>query len=52
MRGLTAPGRYRVRASFGGLATLSADGLDGDDHYHLQLWPATTGTVDVLKQRP
>ena len=43
---------YRVRVSYGGLDTLSDDGLEGDDHYRLQLWPATSIAVCVLKQRP
>lgn len=45
-----APGSYRVRACFAGLGTLSADGLDGDDRYHLTLWPASAAPVEVLKQ--
>lgn len=35
------PGTWRVRVSVTGLSTISADGLDGDDHYRLDLWPAT-----------
>ena len=45
------PGTYRVRVSYGALDTLSEDGLDGDDHYRLQLWPATSTDVRVLKRR-
>jgi hypothetical protein len=45
-----APGSYRVRACFAGLGTLSEDGLDGDDRYHLTLWPAPTAPVAVLRQ--
>jgi len=45
-----APGGYRVRACFAGLDTLSEDGLDGDDRYHLTLWPAPAAPVEVLKQ--
>ena len=44
------PGTYRVRAYFGGLDTLSADGLDGNDHYRLALWPAAFAPLAVLKQ--
>lgn len=44
-------GPYRVRASFEGLDSVSANGLDGKDQYHLQLWPAPMSMVDVLKQR-
>jgi hypothetical protein len=42
---------YRVRASFKGLDSVSRNGLAGNDHYHLQLWPAPMGPVQVLKQR-
>ena len=45
------PGSYRVRACFSGLETLSEDGVDGEDHYHLQLWPAPPAEVAVIKQR-
>lgn len=45
-----APGSYRVRTCFTGLGTLSEDGLDGDDRYHLTLWPAPAGPVEVLKR--
>lgn len=31
------PGRYRVRALAGGLDSISEDGIDGDDHYLVQL---------------
>jgi hypothetical protein len=46
-----APGTYAVRVSYGGLASLSADGLDGDDHYRVQLWPGGATAARVLKQR-
>lgn len=46
-----SPGPYRVRVNFEGLGSLSADGLEGNDQYHLQLWPAPMGPVDILKQR-
>jgi hypothetical protein len=42
---------YRVRASFEGLDAVSANGLVGSDHYHLQLWPAPLGPVQVRKRR-
>jgi hypothetical protein len=45
------PGDYRVRACFSGLKSLSEDGLEGEDRYHLQLWPAPPADVVVLKQR-
>lgn len=44
------PGTYRARAYFGGLNTLSDDGLDGDDRYRIVLWPAPFAPVEVLKQ--
>jgi hypothetical protein len=51
MRISLAPGTYAVRVSYGGLASLSADGLDGDDHYRVQLWPGVTTAAKVIKQR-
>ena len=33
------PGLYHARVFYGGLQTLSNDGLDGDDHYTVILWP-------------
>lgn len=45
-----APGTYRMRAYYGGLDTLSEDGLDGDDRYSLFLWPAPFAPVEILKQ--
>ncbi len=45
------PGSYRVRVCFSGLEALSEDGLDGEDRYHLQLWPAPPADVAVIKQR-
>ncbi len=44
------PGFYRVRASFAGLASVSDDGLEGSDSYHLQLWRAPIGDVTVLRK--
>ena len=46
-----ASGSYRARVSFEGLDSLSADGLEGNDQYHLELWPAPIGPVNILKQR-
>ena len=34
------PGWYHVRVCYGGRDTLSDDGVDGDDHYEISLWPA------------
>lgn len=43
-------GSLKVRANLSGLDTLSEDGLEGNDQYLLQLWPATEATaVDLLK---
>jgi hypothetical protein len=44
-----APGCYRARVYYGDLDTLSEDGLEGDDHYKVVLWPAPPGEVRVLK---
>jgi hypothetical protein len=45
------PGTYRLRAHFGGLDTLSEDGLDGDDRYRISLWPAVAGPVELIQPR-
>lgn len=44
------PGTYRVRLSSSGLDTLSADGLEGNDHYLVQLWLDSPVEPTVLKQ--
>ena len=46
-----SPGNYRVRVSYGSLNSLSEDGLDGDDHYRVQLWQGAEISPRVLKQR-
>ena len=46
-----APASYRVRISYGGLDTVSEDGLEGEDRYRLQLWPAPESELRILKQR-
>ena len=46
-----APGAYRARIYYGGLSSLSEDGLDGDDHYKVVLWTAASRPLQVLKQR-
>ncbi|WP_425072643.1 hypothetical protein [Sagittula sp. S175] len=38
-RVVLAPGTYRLRVSMAGLDSLSADGLEGDDKYRVQIWP-------------
>ncbi|WP_192909519.1 hypothetical protein [Gandjariella thermophila] len=45
-------GRYRVRVHTGGFDTLSPDGLDGEDRYHLVLWPAVHEPPRVIKRYP
>lgn len=45
-------GSYRVRVSYGDLDTLSEDGLRGEDHYRVEIWPGSSTAVQVLKQRP
>ncbi len=44
-------GLYRVRVGFSNLKSLSADGLDGNDSYYLQLWQAPPIEVLILKKR-
>jgi len=44
------PGTYKVRLSSSGLSSLSEDGLDGQDHYLVQLWQASVIEPAVLKQ--
>jgi hypothetical protein len=44
------PGEYRVRVFSGKLASLSNDGLEGDDHYLVVIWPGEADLpVVVLK---
>lgn len=43
------PGWHRLRIGYGGLNTISADGLDGNDHYHIWLWPAPEAALHVVK---
>jgi len=44
-------GWYRARVYYAGLDTLSADGLDGADHYRIVLWPLPGAPATVLKNR-
>jgi hypothetical protein len=46
-----APGSYRARISYGGLDTVSEDGLEGEDRYRVQLWGAPESEVRIVKQR-
>jgi len=41
----------RVRICYGNLKTISANGLEGSDHYRVFLWPAPPGPPTILKQR-
>ncbi len=43
-------GNYRVRTFFTGLNTLSENGLDGDDKYHITLWPDSPASLRLIKQ--
>ena len=51
MRITVPPGSYRVRVSYGALDTLSENGLNGNDHYRVQLWPAPSANFSILKHR-
>ncbi|AOG03316.1 hypothetical protein [Bosea sp. RAC05] len=46
-----APGDYRVRISYAGLDTLSENGLEGDDFYRIDIWPAEPGSLVIHKAR-
>jgi hypothetical protein len=46
------PGTYRARVCYGALASVSADGLDGEDHYRIVLWPGTERAPSTIKHRP
>lgn len=51
LRILVKPDTYRVRVSYANLDSLSADGLDGDDTYRVQLWPAAYVEPIVVKDK-
>ena len=42
-------GTYRVRVCYGNLNSVSADGLEGSDHYRLQLWPGSAIRPTIVK---
>lgn len=42
------PGWYRVRSLHAKLGTV--DGIDGEDHYRILVWPAPESPVAVIKQ--
>ncbi|HAG83329.1 MAG TPA: hypothetical protein DCL61_19840 [Cyanobacteria bacterium UBA12227] len=44
------PGTYRVRIFYGSLDSVSANGLDGEDHYKIVLWSAPLSRVVIVKQ--
>jgi hypothetical protein len=44
------PELYRARIYYGDLDKLSDNGLEGDDHYHIVLWPADYAEPHVLKR--
>jgi len=43
-------GTWRVRALFSGLDSISEDGLEGNDHYSIHLWPGAAMPLHVVKQ--
>ncbi len=45
------PGTYRVRIYYGGLDTVSPNGLEGSDHYRVVLWPGDSLPPRVLRRR-
>ena len=48
-----ARGNYAVRIYSHGLNSLSEDGLEGGDHYHVVLWPTDEDQpAQVLKRYP
>ncbi len=46
------PGEYRVRIYYGGLGSISEDGLDGKDHYRVVIWPEENKPLEILKKWP
>lgn len=45
------PGSYRVRVCYAGLDHVSADGMEGDDFYRVQIWPQEPGPLRVVKAK-
>lgn len=47
-----APGTYRACVFYGGMSTVSADELEGEDHYRVERWPelgpSTTPAVPMV----
>jgi hypothetical protein len=50
-RFIVRPGSYKARVSYANLNDLSADGLEGNDLYRVQLWPGVAESIAVVKQR-
>lgn len=49
---ITVPiGTYRARIYYGGLESIRNNGLDGDDHYKVILWPAPCAPIKIIKQK-
>lgn len=48
---LLRPGTYRARIYYGGLDSVANNGLDGDDHYRVVLWPGLVGPTKLLKRK-
>ena len=49
MRISVAPGTYRARVYYGGLKTVSENGLEGEDRYRIALWRASASPPVILK---
>lgn len=47
---LVPSGTYQLRVLFGGLGTLSENGLDGNDRYRIEAWPGPTRELEIVKQ--
>ena len=45
------PDTYRARVYYGGLNTISDDGLDGEDFYKVVLWSGQSSEPKVIKRR-
>lgn len=45
-----SPSAYRIRVFYGDLDKLSFNGLEGEDHYKIVMWPAQYEKIKVLKQ--
>lgn len=43
------PGEYELLVLFGGLATISDDGLDGQDHYKVLVWPGACVPLTISR---